>query len=181
MNRIIHLPLRYLCMKFYLAITILYSFFLNVQAQELGSNLTQKQAQETLDLHNEARAEVGVPLLSWSVELSETAQKWADHLAQDDCKMYHSEGSETGENLYWTSRGIESTPSDAVRAWYSEKKDYRNQPISRSKLSKIGHYTQMVWKNTTHVGVAMSSCTKGQAIVVAAYGPPGNYIGEKAY
>ncbi|SMC66382.1 CAP family protein [Moheibacter sediminis] len=153
----------------------------NTKLSDIGSELTPKQAQEALDVHNEARAEVGVPLLTWSVELSQIAQQWADYLAQNGCNMKHSESSETGENLYWTSRGSESTPSDAVRAWYSEKKDFKNVPLKGNAWYETGHYSQMVWKSTTHVGMASAKCSKGETIVVANYSPPGNYMGDKAY
>lgn len=153
----------------------------DTKVSDVGSELTVKQAQEALYIHNEARAEVGVQLLIWSVELSQIAQQWADHLAQNGCKMDHSEGSETGENLYWTSRGSESTPSDAVRAWYSEKKDFKNVPLKGNSWYETGHYSQMVWRNTTHVGMASAKCSKNETIVVASYSPPGNYMGEKAY
>lgn len=154
---------------------------INTKVSETGSNLSGNQAQAALDLHNQARAEVGVPLLAWSVELSQTAQQWAEHLAKNGCKMKHSESSDTGENLYWTSRGSETSASDAVRAWYSEKKDFKNVPLRGNNWHKTGHYSQMVWKNTKYVGMATAKCSKGETIVVANYNPPGNYMGETAY
>lgn len=153
----------------------------NTKVAQSGSNLTQQQAQKALDVHNEARAEVGVSLLSWSVELSQISQQWADYLAQNGCEMEHSENEGLGENLYWTSRGSDTSPVDAVRAWYSEIEDFRNEPITGSNLYQVGHYTQMVWRSTTHVGMASAGCSNGETIVVASYSPPGNYLGENAY
>lgn len=153
----------------------------NDAVSQTGSDLTQKQAQAALDVHNEARSEVGVLPLTWSVELSQIAQQWAEHLAQNGCEMEHSDSSDTGENLYWTSRGTDSSAADAVRAWYSEKKDFRNVPLKGNNWYKTGHYSQIVWKTTTHVGMASARCSKGETIVVANYSPPGNYMGETAY
>lgn len=177
---LIHSNARYKCMKIYLSIVFFGALFFHLHAQELGSKLTQQQAQEALNIHNEAREQVGVQELVWSAELAQFAQQWADHLAKNGCEMEHSGGA-TGENLYWTSHAVNSSPSDAVHAWYSEKKEFKNQPISMGKLHKTGHYSQMVWKSTTHVGIAMAKCSTGGAIVVANYNPPGNYLGERAY
>lgn len=167
-------------MKFFFSILLIIFLQIQILAQT-GSQLTGKQAKEVLEFHNQARSEVGTADLEWSIELSQIAQKWANHLAKNGCEMEHSEGLETGENLYWTSHGTEITPVDAVRAWYSEKKDFKNRPISKINLHKIGHYSQMVWKTTTHVGMASAKCSKGETIVVANYSPPGNYLGQKAY
>src|SRR6185503_15134008 len=55
-----------------------------------------------LDLHNRARAEVGVPPLTWSDTLAASAQSWAEHLATIN-EMVHSSGQPYGENLAgWT-------------------------------------------------------------------------------
>ena len=43
-----------------------------------------------------------------------------------------------------------------------------------------GHYTQLVWKNTTEVGCAKVTCGN-QTIWVCNYNPPGNYVGQKPY
>lgn len=153
----------------------------NTVVGAVGSDLTQKQAQEVLDLHNKARAEVGVKPLAWSAELSEFAQDWAEHLAGSGCEMEHRDKLDKGENLYWTSRGTQNSPVDAVKAWYSEIKDFKNVELSGSSWYPTGHYSQMVWKDTTEVGMGVARCPDGGAIVVANYSPPGNYLGEKAY
>jgi len=46
-----------------------------------------------------------------------------------------------------------------------------------------GHYTQVVWSGTTHVGCAAAidaSCEWAQ-VWVCQYSPPGNYMGQTAY
>ena len=72
---------------------------------------------------------------------------------------------------------------DASAAWYAEKKHYRYSKIRRFRLSAkmIGHYTQMVWSKTKHVGIASAKSKDGTVYVVARYSPAGNYIGEHPY
>ena len=43
----------------------------------------------------------------------------------------------------------------------------------------IGHFTQVVWKNTQKLGIAKAKSPKsGKIIVVANYEPAGNWIGQ---
>ncbi|MFA7687421.1 MAG: CAP domain-containing protein [Moheibacter sp.] len=145
------------------------------------TNLSPQQVEQVLEIHNQARSEVGVEALQWSDELAAYAQEWADSLAGSGCQMNHRTDSDKGENLYWTSRVSETTPTDAVHGWYSEKQGFNNEEINADNIYAIGHYTQMVWKDTREVGMGMAVCKNGGAIVVANYDPPGNYLGEKAY
>ncbi|GBO14009.1 hypothetical protein AVEN_150418-1 [Araneus ventricosus] len=41
-----------------------------------------------------------------------------------------------------------------------------------------GHFTQMVWRNSTEFGVGKARSRCGKVIVVANYKPGGNVIGE---
>lgn len=164
----------------YIIITGLHLTSLNAQNGS-GSYLTEEQLKDVLDFHNQARQEVGVEPLKWSDELSVTAMKWAVHLEESGCKLEHSTTTTTGENLYWTSHGSDSTPLDASKAWYSEIKDFKNIELSGTDWYGTGHYSQMVWKDTKEMGMAISRCKNGGVIVVAHYSPPGNYMGEKAY
>ncbi|WP_262710301.1 CAP domain-containing protein [Mucilaginibacter psychrotolerans] len=43
------------------------------------------------------------------------------------------------------------------------------------------NYTQMVWQNTTQVGVGVAISASGDIYVVANYAPAGNYIVEYPY
>jgi hypothetical protein len=85
-----------------------------------------------------------------------------------------------GENIFWGSAS-RYTPRDASISWYNEIKDYTYGPLTSSNWYKTGHYTQMVWKNTTHVGFGVAICSSGAIIIVANYNPPGNYMGQKPY
>jgi hypothetical protein len=43
-----------------------------------------------------------------------------------------------------------------------------------------GHFSQMVWKNSTELGIGRARDQNGKVFIVANYNPPGNYIGQFA-
>lgn len=147
--------------------------------------------QGLLAAHNEARAKVGVGPLRWSDAIAGSAQQWADYLAQDNqCKMRHSHKNDLGENLYWSSAVLWSdgrrelnvvSPSDVVMSWESENRDYDYHSNSCQPSKVCGHYTQLVWANSTRLGCAYSICPDLGQIWVCQYTPPGNYVGQKPY
>lgn len=150
-----------------------------------GSAVSKSEAQEALDFHNQVRNDVGAPPLSWSAELSEYAQEWADFLAKKGCELEHRSSlgrnpKNYGENLYGGRGGVR-TALDASKAWYSEIKDFKNVVLNSSNWYNTGHYSQMVWRNTSQVGIGSAKCPNGAYIIVANYNPPGNYMGQKAY
>jgi hypothetical protein len=150
-----------------------------------GSKVGKGDAQTALDFHNKVRKDVGVPPLQWSTELSAFAQLWANKLASDGCKLEHRPGNGQwaqlyGENIYFgTAKGLSAL--DASKAWYNEIKDYTGEKLTLKNLAKVAHYTQMVWRTTTKVGIASASCPSGATIIVANYSPMGNYMGQKPY
>jgi len=143
-----------------------------------------------LAAHNKVRSQHGVPPLSWSKSLAKDAGLWADHLAKEGCKMQHTTAAGEGENLYWASaltwsdgrRDVQSvTPEHVVKSWASEKADYDYARNSCRPGKACGHYTQIVWKSSTHVGCAKRTCPDKSQIWVCRYSPPGNWVGRKPY
>ncbi|KAF6730593.1 Golgi-associated plant pathogenesis-related protein 1 [Oryzias melastigma] len=64
---------------------------------------------------------------------------------------------------------------EAVEAWYSEIKDYNF--AKPGFQSGTGHFTQVVWKNSTELGVGMA--TDGKSVfVVGQYHPAGNFTNK---
>jgi pathogenesis-related protein 1 len=167
-------------------VVCLASFSLQAQTVPVatGSKVLQKDAQDALDFHNKVRADVKTQPLQWSTELAQYAQAWANHLSAD-CELEHRPNSgswaqQYGENIFWGG-GEDYTLLHASESWYSEIRDYRYGPLTEKNWYKTGHYTQMVWKNTTHVGMGKAVCKNGSILIVANYNPSGNYMGEKPY
>lgn len=152
-----------------------------VVPSDTGSDVPQAQAQLALDFHNQKRRDVGSPPLQWSTELAAYAQKWANQLANDNhCQLDHTVDNKYGENLFGGS-GTTYTALFASQDWYSEKQKYTYGILTDANWYAMGHYTQMVWKNTTQVGIGQANCAGGGSVIAAEYHPPGNYMGEKPY
>ncbi|KAK1959628.1 SCP-like extracellular protein [Colletotrichum sublineola] len=142
-----------------------------------SSGLTADQ-KAAFDAHNAARNDVGVPPLEWDDSLAADAMEWANHLLSVG-SLTHSQTDGQGENLYMQSNK-DSPYVNAANAWISEKAGYHGEAISSTNYQGFGHYTQIVWKSTTKVGLAVATNSQG-SYVVARYSPPGNFIGQKPY
>jgi uncharacterized protein YkwD len=133
--------------------------------------------------HNTYRSALQLPALEWSPALASDALAWARHLAETD-KGQHDQDiiGKEGENLWWGTANAFSF-SDMVGAWGGEKKSYRDGlfPDCRAnRAAVVGHYTQIVWRNTTAVGCALVGNGHNDYLV-CRYSPAGNIIGEKPY
>lgn len=145
----------------------------------LGSKMPAGDAQAITAYHNKVRADVGVGPLRWSPTLATYAQQWTDHLASASCRMVHRTEHRYGENLFQGTAGYYGAV-DAAKGWESEKKDWRGGVLTEANRHPVGHYTQMVWRETTELGCGQSQCD-GTLIVACNYDPPGNVIGHKPY
>jgi hypothetical protein len=129
--------------------------------------------------HNEWRVRVGVPRVRWNTELAAGAQAYAD-----TCPSGHSTydyRADTGgfalvgENLYGGSNVLAG-----IAAFVAERTEYDfGTMITESNYLSFGHYTQVVWADTTDIGCAVGDC--GTYPTVCWYGPTGNYTGETPY
>lgn len=91
-------------------------------------------------------------------------------------KSLSFQGGPTGENL---AAGY-ANASAAVDAWGLERESYNWTKPGFSETT--GHFTQLVWSNTTSVGCGRKACdgtdnTPG-FYVVCEYYPPGNVVGD---
>ena len=129
-----------------------------------------------LKVHNIARAAVGVGPLQWSDKLAAHAQEWANHLAHSG-KFEHRPNNRYGENL--AAFTAAESPEYAARLWLEERNDYHGERIDGRNFHKFGHYTQMIWRRTTHVGYGVARMRNSTWIVVANYEPAGNVVGER--
>jgi len=114
---------------------------------------------QSLARHNKYRREHHVDDLKLSNELCEIAQKYADYLAANN-KFEHSyskfKSQSMGENLY-TCTGFKPDGNTAVDSWYEEISDYNFKTGESINGNKVGHLTQVLWKDSKYVGVLFFS------------------------
>ena len=144
-NRLHLMDIRYNCDKmknmFLILSLLIFQFSFGQSGNGTGSKMSRQDVQEFLAHHNQVRAEVGSPGLVWSKELAAYSQEWADHLAQNGCRMEHHKkpslkGEPVGENLFWGSSATYYHPVDASISWYSEKKIYRYGKFGKGELAR---------------------------------------------
>ncbi len=133
--------------------------------------------------HNAVREAHGVPPLEWDPVLAGIAQAWADSCVDVeyppgliDHNPNRSDGYPTyvGENVFGS--GSVPTGQEVVDLWASEEANYDYDTNSCADNAMCGHYTQVVWAETTHVGCALGHCPglAYEYVVVCDYGPGGN-------
>ena len=137
--------------------------------------------QEGLKMHNKYRADHHVPELELNKELCEIAQKYAEELAKKNI-MQHSHAkfkgiASMGENLYWCS-GFKPTGDMGVTSWYDEIHDYDFKTGKTKNGKAVGHFTQVVWKESKYVGMGIGNVGNSY-YVVANYYPAGNLVGTE--
>ena len=135
-----------------------------------------------LAAHNAARAEVGAPPLQWDPQLAASAASYGPALASVG-RLVHSprQGRENQRENLWMGQAGNYLPEEMVFAWVDEKRLF--QPglfpaVSRTgNWADVAHYTQMIWKGTTHVGCAIHT-QGGWDYLICRYSPPGNRDGR---
>jgi len=153
-----------------------------------AAKLTQAEKDVIIKEHNSARCNVSptatkMPAIKWDKEVEAVAQRYAN-----TCPSGHNADRSTwygkgylGENIAWGY----ATPVDVIRiAFVGENKDYTYSSNSCKSGKMCGHYTQVVWADSTKVGCARTAgtCPKwGDKVYVCNYAPGGNMIGSKPY
>jgi len=116
------------------------------------------------------RSEHGVAAVTWNATSAKYAVNWSSK-----CNFAHS-GGPTGENL---AAGY-ANASAAVDAWGLEREQYNWGKPGFGEAT--GHFTQLVWSNTTSVGCGRTNCANKNKTpgwyVVCEYYPPGNIVGD---
>ncbi|KAK3699683.1 hypothetical protein QZH41_004148 [Actinostola sp. cb2023] len=157
-----------------------------------GGHMTGFQ-KECLEAHNKLRALHGTPGLRWSAELTNDAQAWANTLARENLFKHYPKLRELGqgENLAWFSppNRMCDGPSDEhcvhcgqfVQDWYNEIEDYSfSDGTGKEPYSVYLHFTQVVWKGTTEMGMA-TAVQHNRVVAVARYRKPGNQGSDQVF
>jgi pathogenesis-related protein 1 len=135
-------------------------------------------AERMVEELNKVRRDHLVGPVTWSNELSEAAGVWGRELIKNGCTLKHDPAMKHGENL---AKGYR-TPEAAVAAWAGEEEDYDYSSNTCADGKICGHYTQIVWADTTEVGCQQYDCPADkQPVLVCRFFPAGNFIGEKPY
>lgn len=140
---------------------------------------------EVLTRINELRARHGSPPLTLDPELVDYAKSRASFMADNDDLTHAGLRSGTGENGSWQGASAGPTAGSgtaAVDSWYGEISDYdfaQGKPVAAGKTT--GHFTALVWKNTTKLGVgrvAGQGTQYWETYIVANFSPAGNMQGQ---
>jgi pathogenesis-related protein 1 len=155
------------------------------------SPATTDLARDAISAHNAVRAHASpaptppLPDMQWSADAESVARAWAEH-----CVYQHNSGrGNLGENIAANSPGAFKSITDVVGAWASEVSDYDYASNSCAPGKDCGHYTQIVWRDSSVVGCAYARCTQNSPFSqfavwdfwVCDYSPPGNWIGQHPY
>ena len=138
-----------------------------------------------LVIHNRERAAVGAPPLAWDPALAQSAASYGPALASLGRLQHSPRETRPGqrENLAMASSGY-FDDSQLAHLWVAEKNHFVPglfPNVSRTGYWKdVAHYTQMVWKGTTHVGCALYR-GGGNDFLICRYSPPGNADGKPVY
>ncbi|XP_064396452.1 peptidase inhibitor 16-like isoform X2 [Halichondria panicea] len=145
--------------------------------------------------HNDIRSDVSPTAanmikLEWSDVLANIA-----HTHAEKCTYAHSDKTErnkagapsfssVGENIL---AGVfyKIDYQDLINNQWGAEKQHYSYPNCNSG-EDCGHYTQIAWAKTTHVGCAVADCPfyipgYRLTILVCNYGPAGNFDGVKPY
>ncbi|XP_051166851.1 cysteine-rich venom protein DIS1-like [Leptopilina boulardi] len=151
---------------------------------------SNKKVQRKIVLyHNFFRSHVNPPAanmlaMKWHSGAARAAQKWAEAclaLTHDNATGLHIDAFGTcGQNIFISTTQVPWF--FAIKTWYLENKIFRYGPRAINDLSKVGHYTQMVWASTHQVGCGWTKCNKSVPPLgvpyfsyVCNYCPAGNY------
>jgi len=142
-------------------------------------SMPESEKKIVLDKHNELRSLVakGTALpgykatnmmrLEWDDDLAEGAQLWANQ-----CTFGHDEDRSTCDGAVGQSAAKEAGYNnmdefkwaDVTQGWYNEIEDFKSTSMdlisefqAKSNFGDIGHFTQVIWAETTKIGCAAIS------------------------
>lgn len=142
-------------------------------------------AERLLALHNRERARLGLPPLSWNARLARDANRWADVLLARG-RLQHASLSDRdgrGENLWMGTAGAWNVDG-MIEMFLYERRYFRPATFPDVSLTgdwtDVGHYSQIVWRDTREVGCAVRT-GGGKDALVCRYFPAGNVPGRDPF
>jgi pathogenesis-related protein 1 len=144
------------------------------------TTMAQNSPEDYVAAHTAARAEVGLGQVWWDQNLADYAEWWANQ-RRGVCGG-HSGVVGYGENTYWGPAGWPWSGVDAVNLWVDEKQYYDYDSNSCWGPYGCGHYTQVVWHDSTLIGCARVECDNDLGVFITCnYYPPGNWDNQRPY
>jgi hypothetical protein len=138
-----------------------------------------------LAAHNRERGAAGIAPLAWDRELAAEAAAWGEELAATGAFEHADTGDDDpeGENLWAGTRGAYS-PEEMVDGWIEEKAHFRAGRFpdnsTTGDYADVGHYTQLMWRDTDRVGCALAEGSD-EEVLVCRYRTAGNVVGERPF
>ncbi|MBN8840759.1 MAG: SCP-like extracellular [Sphingomonadales bacterium] len=163
------------------SLALLFTLPVTVGATDPTSNF----ADRVLGRHNRERVAMGIAPLQWDPMLAASAQDWANYLARSGRFEHAPERAfdPQGENLWAGTRGAFSL-EHMVDAWIREKRYFTPGVFPNNsttgRVEDIGHYTQLMWRDSGEVGCAIAR-GRVEDVLVCRYSDAGNYIGERPF
>ena len=142
-----------------------------------GGSYSTNAIEGVINRQNCYRKGAGIGKLTLDPDLQKRSQAWVDYLAKNEnCTMRHPKSMSEcqkylngacgdvrgdGQNIAWreSSQHVDMKGSSAfnwaVDGWYDECQGYKDHGWNENPGSnpETGHYTQLMWKNATRIGV----------------------------
>ena len=145
-------------------------------SRDINQSQTNSFENNVLGFHNILRKENGLQSLEWDNKLAKRALEWGDFLKENEnCVIRHPINSQkerdtyipngNGQNLY-SSFGFPNNtfnPQIGIQKMYDECNLYQRPEEGQSRPNNflgVGHFTQLIWKDTKKVGCARIECNQ---------------------
>uniref|UniRef100_G3CJR9 Salivary antigen-5 n=1 Tax=Dipetalogaster maximus TaxID=72496 RepID=VA5_DIPMA len=163
--------------KYRKAVVSIHNYYRNLTAAgEAGEYYKQPPAENMLQLTWDDDA------ASKAVELANTCVFGHDGAKdKDDKPMGQNIALKMSSTQSDVNKSYDEWMTGMVKDWFDEVKDYS---FGSGFSSGTGHYTQIVWANTSKVGCGYSYYKEGTwyaGYLVCNYKPPGNWYGQDPY
>ncbi len=139
--------------------------------------LTQLEIDEIVSKHNYYRQMYSVPEIIFDPILSDYSEQRANSIINVE-SFEHVSNCPYGENLY-CSYDLDNV-SNCVDKWMSESANW-NEMENNWMEDGLGHFSQVVWRGSTNLGIGKSYMSNGLLVIVCNYYPSGNLVGEMPY